>query len=265
MVEMSHHDARLLAAPHGRLAGKAAIITGAGSGLGRATAERFVEEGARVLVADIDFLQASAVCEQLGDAAVPAQVDVSQAGAVGRMVQTAVAAFGAVDVLFSNAGVAESVKPLAEISEAEWDKIIDVNLKAFFLCAQAIVPVMRAGEGGSMIVTASIAARRPRAGMAAYVASKAGVVGLARALAVELARDDIRVNVINPGPAQTPMLREFSFAPSEAEALRILGDALPLGRAIQPSDIAAAAVYLGSDEASNVTGLVMNVDGGRDL
>ncbi|MDA8068088.1 MAG: SDR family oxidoreductase [Actinomycetota bacterium] len=249
----------------GRLAGKTAIITGAGSGLGRATAERYVAEGARVLVADIDGSRAAAVCERLGDAAVPTQVDVSDETAVAAMVQAALDAFGAVNVLFSNAGVAESVKPLAEISSLEWDRIIDINLKAFFLCAQAVAPQMRAADGGAMIVTASIAARRPRPGMAAYVASKAGVIGLARALAVELAGDGIRVNVLNPGPAQTPMLKEFSFAASEAEALRMLGEALPLGRAIQPADIAAAAVYLASDEACNVTGLVMNIDGGRDL
>jgi 3-oxoacyl-[acyl-carrier protein] reductase len=262
---MSQPEGATAALVRGRLAGKTAIITGAGSGLGRATAERYVIEGARVLVADIDGAQAAAVCGRLGDAAVPAQVDVSDQTAVAAMLQAAVDAFGTVDVLFSNAGVAESVKPLAEISGSEWDRILDINLKAFFLCAQAVAPVMRAAGGGSMIVTGSIAARRPRSGMAAYVASKAGVIGLARALAVEFARDGIRVNVINPGPAQTPMLQEFSFASTEAEALRMLGEALPLGRAIQPADIAAAAVYLASDEACNVTGLVMNVDGGRDL
>lgn len=249
----------------GRLAGKAAIITGAGSGIGRATAERYVHEGARVLVADISAGHARQVCEELGGDAVALAVDVSDAADVARMAEAAVEAFGTVDVLYSNAGIAESVKPLAEITEAEWDRIIDVNLKAFFLCAQTVAPVMRAAGGGAMIVTASIAARRPRPGMAAYVASKSGVIGLARALAIELAGDRIRVNVINPGPAQTPMLKEFDFAAEEADALRMLGEALPLGHAIQPADIAAAAVYLASDEAANVTGMVMNVDGGRDL
>lgn len=262
---MSLPDAGTRAPARGRLAGKKAIITGASSGLGRAAAERYVAEGASVLVADIDGSEAAAVCARLGEATVPAQVDVSDPAAVLTMVQTAVEAFGTVDVLFSNAGIAESVKPLEQISGSEWDRIIDVNLKAFFLCAQAVAPVMRGAGGGSMIVTASIAARRPRSGMAAYVASKAGVIGLARALAVELAADAIRVNVINPGPAQTPMLQEFALAATEAEALRKLGEALPLGHAIQPDDIAAAAVYLASDEAHNVTGLIMNVDGGRDL
>jgi 3-oxoacyl-[acyl-carrier protein] reductase len=250
----------------GRLAGKAAVITGAGSGIGRATAERYVHEGARVLVADISAEHARDTCDELGSsAALPFAVDVSDAGDVARMVEAAVDAFGTVDVLYSNAGIAESVKPLAEITESEWDRIIDVNLKAFFLCAQLVAPVMRASGGGAMIVTASIAARRPRPGMAAYVASKSGVIGLARALAIELAADHIRVNVINPGPAATPMLKEFELAPEDADALRLLGEALPLGQAIQPADVAAAAVYLASDEAANVTGMVMNVDGGRDL
>ena len=249
----------------GRLAGKAAVITGAGSGIGRATAARYVHEGARVLVADISAEHARDTCDELGGEAVPFAVDVSDPADVARMIDAAVAALGTIDVLYSNAGIAESVKPLAEITESEWDRIIDVNLKAFFLCAQSVAPVMKAAGGGAMIVTASIAARRPRPGMAAYVASKSGVIGLARALAIELAGDRIRVNVINPGPAQTPMLKEFDFAPEEADALRLLGEALPLGQAIQPDDVAAAAVYLASDEAANVTGLVMNVDGGRDL
>lgn len=262
---MESADTAARPVPTGRLAGKTAVITGAGSGLGRAAAARYLAEGARVLVADVDGARATETCDALGEGAVPAQADVSDARSVSAMVQAALDAFGRIDVLFSNAGIPESVKPLAEVSEAEWSTIIDVNLKGFFLCAQATAPAMRHAGGGSMIVTASIAARRPRAGMAAYVASKSGVIGLARALAVELAPDRIRVNVINPGPAQTPMLKEFSFAPTEAEALRALGDALPLGRPIQGEDIAAAAVYLGSDEAANVTGLVMNVDGGRDL
>jgi len=249
----------------GRLAGKAAVITGAGSGIGRATAERYVHEGARVMVADISAEHAREVCDRLGGEAVPLAADVSDAHDVTRMIDAAVEAFGTVDILYSNAGIAESVKPLAEISEPEWDRIIDVNLKAFFLCAKSAAPVMRAAGGGAMIVTASIAALRPRPGLAAYVASKSGVIGLARALALELASDRIRVNVINPGPAATPMLKEFELAAGEAEALRLLGETLPLGQAIRPADVAAAAVYLASDEAANVTGLVMNVDGGRDL
>lgn len=261
------HQVEAAAAPATgrRLDGKMAIITGAGSGIGAGTARRFVAEGARVLVADIDRAHAERTCEELGAGAVPWRVDVSDEVAVVAMVRAAVSEFGALDVLFSNAGIAESVKPLAEITAAEWDRIIDVNLKGFFLCAQAVAPVLRERGGGSIIVTGSMAARRPRPGMAAYVASKSGAVGLARGLAAELAPDHTRVNIINPGPAQTPMLKEFAFADDEAETLRALRAGMPLGNAIQPDDIAAAAVYLASDEARNVTGLVMNVDGGRDL
>jgi 3-oxoacyl-[acyl-carrier protein] reductase len=253
------------AATRGRLVGKVAIITGAASGIGLATAKRYVAEGARVVVADLSGEQATATCAALGPAAVPVTADVSDPEAVAAMVAVAVEEFGTVDILYNNAGIAESVKPLAEITLAEWHQVIDVNLTAFFLCAQAAAPVMRAAGGGSIILTASMASRRPRPGMAAYVASKSGASGLAKALAIELAADQIRVNVINPGPARTPMLKEFGFAGDEAEAVRRLGEALPLGAAIEPEDIAAAAVYLGSDEAAKVTGLVMNVDGGRDL
>jgi 3-oxoacyl-[acyl-carrier protein] reductase len=242
-----------------RLESKVAIVTGAGSGIGRATAERFAREGAHVVAADI------AEPAQPASGTMPVVTDVCDPASVAAMVASAVDRWGRVDVLYNNAGIAEAVKPLAEITRAEWDRILAVNLTAFFDCAQAVAPVMREGGGGSIIVTASIAARRPRPGMAAYVASKSGAIGLAKALAIELAADRIRVNVINPGPARTPMLKEFGFAGDESETVAQLASALPLGVAIDPEDIASAAVYLASDEAAKVTGLVMNVDSGRDL
>jgi len=262
---MSTEVQEAASATRGRLENKVAIITGAGSGIGRAAAERFVLEGARVVVADISSERVQAASAELGPNAVPVAVDVCDEAAVNAMVAEAVDRFGRVDVLYNNAGVAEAVKPLAEITREEWHTIIGVNLTAFFLCAQAVAPVMRDAGGGSIIVTASIAAARPRPGMAAYVASKSGAIGLARALAIELAPDQIRVNVINPGPARTPMIKDFGFPGDPEEAVRQLEAGLPLGRAIDPSDIAAAAVYLASDEAGKVTGLVMNVDSGRAL
>ena len=239
-----------------RLEGKVALVTGAGSGIGRATVRRFAAEGARVVAADLDAERAEETCAGLD--AVPVAADVRNAGAVARMVDTAVERYGGLDVFHNNAGIPATVKPLAEISRAEWDEAIDVNLTAFFLAAQAVVPRLRDRGGGAILVTASIIVRRPRAGLAAYIAAKSGVTGLARALALELAPDRIRVNVINPGPSRTPMLGAFGLAPD-------VGEALPLGRLIEPDEIAAAAAYLASDEAAAVTGAVFNVNGGRDL
>jgi 3-oxoacyl-[acyl-carrier protein] reductase len=236
-----------------RLSGKIALVTGAGAGIGRATVRRFAAEGAQVVAADLDEARAHETCDGLAEAT-PLAADVTDAGDVTSMVRTALERYGGLDVFHNNAGLAEQVKPLTEITREEWDRLIAVNLTAFFLGAQAVAPVLR--PGGSILVTASIIARRPRAGLAAYVAAKAGVTGLARALALELA--PIRVNVINPGPANTEMLGEFGFDSS-------VGEALPLGRLIEPDDVAAAAVYLASDEARAVTGTVFNVDGGRDL
>ena len=221
-----------------------AVVTGAGSGIGRATARRFAQEGARVIAADLDL----EACSDLDAHAV--RVDVTER----KDVEALLADVPRLDVYFNNAGIPETVTPLADITRQEWDAVIDVNLTALFLAAQVAAPKLK---GGTLLVTGSIIANRPRPGLAAYVASKAGVVGLARALAVELA-PDVRVNVINPGPANTPMLTGFGFDKDVAEAL-------PLKRLIEPEDIAAAAVYLASDEAKAITGAVFNVDGGRDL
>ena len=235
------------------LGGKVAVITGAGSGIGRATARRFAEAGASVVAVDLDAER----CEH----GLAVAADVTDAGDIARVVRTAVERFGGLDVFHNNAGMPAETKPVTEISREEWDRTLAVNLTAFFLAAQAVVPPMRARGGGSIIVTASIIARRPRPGLAAYIAAKSGVIGLARALALELAPLRIRVNVINPGPARTPMLARFGLGADDDA----IGDGLPLGRLVEPEDVAAAAEYLASDAASAVTGTVFNVDSGRDL
>jgi 3-oxoacyl-[acyl-carrier protein] reductase len=231
------------------LRGKLAVVTGAGSGIGRATVRRFAAEGARVIAADRDFQAAHETCAGLVHAT-PVRTDVTRREDVEAMLERV----EHLVVYFNNAGIPESVKPLAEITRQEWDAVIDVNLTALFVAAQVAAPKLR---GGVLLVTASIIANRPRAGLAAYVASKAGVVGLAKALAVELA-PDVRVNVINPGPANTPMLAGFGFDTDVAHAL-------PLNRLVEPEDIAGAAAYLASDDARAVTGAVFNIDAGRDL
>ena len=231
------------------LAGKVAIVTGAGSGIGRATARRFAAEGATVIAADLDLEAVQETCRGL-DNATAARVDVT----VREDVEDLVAGHERIDVYFNNAGLPARIKPLAELSREEWDRTLDVNLTALFVAAQVVAPKLK---GGLLLVTASIIANRPRPGLSAYVASKAGVVGLAKALATELA-PDVRVNVINPGPANTPMLDHFGFDVDPAQAL-------PLKRLVEPEDIAGAAAYLASDDARAIPGAVFNVDAGRDL
>ena len=223
------------------------VVTGAGSGIGRAAVHRFAATGARVLAADLDFQKAHETCAGLPHAT-PHKADVTQREDVERLL----AKHDQIDVYFNNAGIPETVKPLAEITREEWDTVLDVNLTSLFIAAQVAAPKLK---GGVLIQTGSIIANRPRAGLAAYVAAKSGVIGLARALAAELA-PDVRVNVINPGPANTPMLGGFGFDADVAEAL-------PLKRLIEPADIADAAVYLAT--ATAVTGAVFNIDAGRDL
>jgi 3-oxoacyl-[acyl-carrier protein] reductase len=225
------------------------VVTGAGSGIGRAAVHRFADTAARVLAADRDFQKAHETCAGL-PYATPHRADVTRRADV----EALLAKHDRIDVYFNNAGIPETVKPLDRISRDEWDTVLDVNLTSLFIAAQVAAPKLK---GGVLIQTGSIIANRPRAGLAAYVAAKAGVIGLARALAVELA-PDVRVNVINPGPANTPMLGGFGFDADVAQAL-------PLKRLIEPEDIAGAAVYLASDEARAITGAVFNVDGGRDL
>ena len=242
-----------------RLAGKTAVVTGGASGIGRAAALRFAAEGARVAVVDRDGEAAEAVGADLA-----LQVDVTDRSAVERMVAEVRDAFGRIDVYFNNAGIAQAAKPLEHTSDEEWARIMDVNLTAVFTGARAVAPAMREDGGGAIVVTSSIAAARPRPGIASYVASKAGVNGLVRALALELA-PTIRVNAIAPVAVRTPMLKEFAFADSEEATIARVEQTIPLGRLTEPEDVAAAALYFASDEARCITGVVLNVDGGRDL
>ncbi len=248
----------------GRLDGKVAVITGAASGIGAATAKRFAAEGAAVVVGDLNEAGGRAVveaCLQAGGRAAFQAVDVSREADVAALVRRAVDDYGRLDVLFNNAGLGGAIGPLESVSVDDWDRTQAVLLRGVFLgIKHAIVP-MRAVGGGSIISTASIAGIRAGAGPHAYSAAKAAVINLTRTAAVELAKDSIRVNCICPGGIHTPLLS--SRFPGGAEGLTpLLAMLQPLPRAGYPEDIAAMALFLASDEAGFVTGASMVVDGG---
>lgn len=244
---------------------RSVIVTGAGSGMGEATARRFAADGDRVLVADVDDDAArstAASIEDDGGTAVAHVADVSEAAAVEGMIDRAVDAFGGLDVLHNNAGIPQESTPVEEVAEATWDAIQDVNLKGAFLGAKYAVPHLRESDAAVILNTASTAAIRPRTGLSAYVASKAGMIGLTKQLAYELAPDDIRVNAICPVATDTPMLQDFAAGDLSVDGMR---ETIPLGRLCEPEDVAAAAAFLASDDAAMVTGTALEVDGGRDI
>lgn len=243
-----------------RLTGKTSIITGAGSGMGLATVERFLAEGGNVVAVDID----EGGLERLAsahpdDPLTTAAANVTDQAAIDAVVADAVERFGAVDVYFNNAGAPLVAKPVTEIADAEWDLMMNVNLKAILIAARAVVPIMRGQGGGSIIITASMAGVRPRPMLSAYSAAKGGAVHLGKALAIELAPDHIRVNSVCPVAADTPMLAKFGAGD------HVTANATPLGRLCSAADVAAAALYLASDDAAFITGLAIPVDGGRSV
>jgi NAD(P)-dependent dehydrogenase (short-subunit alcohol dehydrogenase family) len=245
-----------------RLQGKVALITGAGAGIGRATAELFGREGAAVVVADYDRAAAEAVCSGItaeGGRAVAVAVDVSQPDQVDAMVVAAVQAFGGIDILFNNAGIL-IFGSVVETAFEDWQRMMAVNLNGVFLCSKAVIPLMRERGGGAIInMSSSTGAHDGNGNAAAYVTSKGGVTLLTRCMAIDHAADHIRVNAIAPGPTDTPMLRRI-MSQDEIDAFAATFPAKRLG---QPSEIAAAALFLASDEASFVTGAIFAVDGGQ--
>jgi 3-oxoacyl-[acyl-carrier protein] reductase len=246
-----------------RLEKKTALITGAGSGFGAEMARRFVAEGARVACVDINAEAASAVAGSLGGAAIASLCDVGDGASVEAMVAEVVRRLGAFDTLINNAAITQVPRRIAKTPPDELDRLFAVNVKSLYHMAVHALPVLRGRGGGNVINIASVTAIRPRPGMTWYNATKAAVISITQSMAAELAPDGIRVNAIAPGAGRTPMF-EAMFGKDAADAARDrIVATMPLGRLSEPSDIAAAAVYLASDDAAFVTGVVLPVDGGR--
>lgn len=249
-----------------RLAGKVAIVTGGGSGFGEGIAKRFAAEGASVVIGDLNLPAAERVAGEInkaGQKALPVAADVSQNVQMKTLVQAAVEAFGGLDIMVNNAGMPQRNASLLNTDEAAFDKIFAVNVKSIYLSAQHAIPEMRKRGGGAFINIASTAGVRPRPGLVWYNGSKGAVITLTRAMAVELAPEQIRVNALNPVAGLTPMLKEFMGGEETEEMKAKFVSTIPIGRFSTPSDIANAALYLASDEASFITGVCMEVDGGR--
>lgn len=245
-----------------RLEGKVALITGGAAGFGEAMARTFAREGAKVAIVDLNGPAAADLSDEIGEAAIGIAADVSNARAVAAMIGSTIKAFGRLDILVNNAGFSHRNGPLEEVTEADFDRILAVNAKAVYLAAKAVLPVFEEQGGGTILTTASTAGLRPRPGLTWYNASKGWAITATKAMAVELAPKKIRVNCLCPVASDTAMLPLFlgEDTPERREQFRA---SVPLGRLSYPSDIANAALYLVSDEAEFITGVALEVDGGR--
>jgi 3-oxoacyl-[acyl-carrier protein] reductase len=243
-----------------RLTGKTAIVTGGASGFGAGIVRKFVAEGAKVMVADINGDGAATLAKELG--ALAQQVDLSTAASVEAMAKAALDAFGTLDILVNNAGVSHMPAPLDEISEADFDRVVAVNIKSVYLTSRALVPHMKANRRGAILNVASTAAVSPRPRLSWYNASKGWMVTATKSMAVELAPLGIRVNAINPVAGETPLLKTFMGEDTPEMRAKFLAT-IPLGRFSTPEDMGNAACFLCSDEASMITGVDLEVDGGR--
>ncbi|MCT8159231.1 SDR family oxidoreductase [Pseudoruegeria sp. SHC-113] len=244
----------------GRLHGKTAIVTGAGSGFGAGIARKFAAEGARVMVADINIEAARSVAEAVGGIA--QHVDVSLNVSVERMARAAFDTFGQLDILVNNAGITHPPMPLEDVWEEEFDRVLAVNAKSVYLTARHIVPHMKAHGAGAILNIASTAGVSPRPLLNWYNASKGWMITATRTMAVELAPVGIRVNALNPVAGETPLLASFLGEDTPEMRAKFLST-IPLGRFSQPEDLGNAACFLCSEEAAMITGVALEVDGGR--
>ena len=243
-----------------RLAGKTAVVTGAGSGFGAGIARRFAEEGARVMVADINLGGAEAVAAEVGGVA--QKVDVAKDASVAEMVAAARAALGRIDILVNNAGVTHLPAAMEDVTEAEFDRVLSVNAKSVYLTARHIVPHMKNRGTGAILNIASTAGVSPRPRLNWYNASKGWMITATKAMAVELAPAGVRVNALCPVAGETPLLKSFMGEDTPEMRTNFLST-IPIGRFSTPADMGAAAAFLCSDAAGMITGVALEVDGGR--
>ncbi len=248
-----------------RLKDKSALVTGGASGFGAEIARRYAREGARVVILDLNGEGAAKVATEAGNGAIALAGDVTRKADIDAAVGRAVKAFGRLDIVVNNAGWTFRNKPMLEVTEEEFDRVFAINVKSIYLMANAAIPVMRAQGGGRIINIGSTAGVRPRPGLTWYNASKGAVNLVSKSMAVELAPDGIRVNCIAPVIGATGLLESFMGVADTPENRAKFLATIPLGRMSEPADIASACVYLGSDEAEFLTGVILPVDGGRTI
>ncbi len=249
-----------------KLQDRVAIVTGAGGGFGEGIAKHFAELGAKVVVADLRAeaaQQVAAAIEAAGGQAIAVHVDVTQDASMADMVAAAVKRFGRLDILVNNAGTTHKNQPMLETDEKTFDRVYATNVKSIYLGARHAVPLFRKQGGGVIINIASTAGLRPRPGLSWYAGTKGAAITLTKAMAVELAPDKIRVNAINPVMGETGLLADFLPGEDSEEVRRKIIATIPLGRLSRPLDIAKATAFLASDEADFITGVALEVDGGR--
>lgn len=245
-----------------RLEGKRTVVTGGASGIGKAIVQMFIKEGAKVVVADIDYEASKSFCEELNGNAVPFLLNVTSADNFQMLASFCEKEYKGIDILVNNAGIGLASQ-LPDTKESDWQRIIDVNLKGPFLGMKYFIPLMKKSGGGSIINISSIAALVGLADRAVYSASKGGIIAMSRAAAIDHINDNIRINCIAPGTVDTPWIERITQTYQDpAAAKKAMKERQPHGRLVAPDEIAAMAVYLASDESKSTIGAVMIVDGG---